>query len=275
VPASEPSTDVDRSPLDPGLVRARLAAAGLADRYDVRQVLRTGSTNADLAAQAPDDPAVTVLTTEEQVAGRGRAGRVWSCPAGAGLMFSVRLTVDGALAGVPADRYGWSGAVLALAIRQALAGLLPVDLKWPNDLLVADRKLGGILAEFTGSAVVVGAGVNVALTTAELPRADATSLALQGISVDRAELLADVLIALDGLLAGWRTDPDGIRDRYRPACGTLGRQVRLELPGDRTVTGTALDVAPDGGLVVRTPDGTRTFGAGDVVHLRAAVGHTP
>jgi BirA family transcriptional regulator, biotin operon repressor / biotin---[acetyl-CoA-carboxylase] ligase len=271
VTAAEP----DRTPLDPAGVRAVLAAAGLADRWSVGQVLRTGSTNADLAAATPGPGPgpgpTTVLTTEEQLAGRGRAGRTWSCPPGAGLMFSVRLRTDAELSGVAADRYGWSGAVLGLAVRAALADRLPVALKWPNDLLVGERKLGGILAEYTGAAVIVGAGLNISLREDELPRADATSLALQGVTVDRAVLLGRILVELGGLLAGWREDAGQIRDRYRTACSTLGRRVRVELPGGRALDGVAVDVADDGALQLETADGRRSFGAGDVVHLRPAV----
>jgi BirA family biotin operon repressor/biotin-[acetyl-CoA-carboxylase] ligase len=266
---TDPDDDVLRSrrPIDPSAVAALLAAPG---SWRISHVLRTGSTNADLAAGG--HPHGTVLTTEEQLAGRGRSGRDWSCPFGAGLMFSVLLR----LPQVPAERRGWTGAVLGLAIVSAMrrVGGVRADLKWPNDVLIDGRKCAGILGEVADGAVVIGAGINVSLRPAELPRADATSMLLAGGAVDREQLLASVLDEFGLLLGRWTAaagdiDTSGLRSDYRNACGTIGARVRLQLPGGGQVGGRAVDVAVDGSLVIADAFGARSsYSAADVVHLR-------
>ena len=147
-------------------------------------------------------------------------------------------------------------------------------LKWPNDVLVGDRKLAGILVERVagpaGPVAVVGVGINVA-DHDELPVPTATSLALEGATLDRTDLLQAVLAGIAGELAGWRSsggDPTGLRASYRAQCGTLGRDVRVELPGGGEVVGRAEDVDDQGRLVVRVAGGgTCALSAGDVVHL--------
>jgi BirA family biotin operon repressor/biotin-[acetyl-CoA-carboxylase] ligase len=146
---------------------------------DVRVVAETGSSNADLLAAAHAGAAEgTVLVADAQTAGRGRLGRRWASPAGAGLTFSVLLRP----AGVPAALLGWLPLLTGVAAVAAVRGVAGVDaaLKWPNDVLAGGAKLGGILAERAGSAVVVGLGINVWQGRADLPAGvDATSLVLE------------------------------------------------------------------------------------------------
>ncbi|MET3804980.1 BirA family biotin operon repressor/biotin-[acetyl-CoA-carboxylase] ligase [Nakamurella sp. UYEF19] len=249
--------------------------------WQVRHVQQTRSTNDDLARGTPESPQPVdgmVLVTEEQTAGRGRSGRDWSCPPGAGLMFSAKV----AMGGIPPQRRAWIGVALGLAVLHGFSRILEVagptaTLKWPNDVLVGGRKCGGILAEAIGESVVVGAGLNISLQEHELPRADATSLVLAGVvEVNRNLLLATVLDHFGELLADWRraggdVGASGLRVAYLRACSTLGSAVRLELPGDTMVTGTAVDVDADGAIVVEALDGSRSrYSAGDVVHLRPA-----
>lgn len=240
--------------------------------------MSTGSTNDDLATALRGrgtGVAGRVLVTEEQTAGRGRSGRQWSCPAGAGLMFSVAVDV----ADIPAGRRAWTGVVLALAVSTAFASVAGVraGLKWPNDVLVEGRKCGGILAESAGGLVLVGAGLNVSLEVGELPRADATSLRLAGAQVDRNVLLAAVLDEFGRLLADWRSaggdvDRSGLRPAYLGACVTIGSRVRLQLPGGTTVEGDAVDVDADGAIVLQSGVDRVRYSAGDVVHLRPVGG---
>lgn len=259
---------------DPAALRAALAGAWA--RVDV--VGRVGSTNAALLASAASGaPDRSVLVAEHQDAGRGRLGRDWVSPPGTGVTVSVLLRPD-----VPPDRYGWLPLLAGLAVRDAVRELVPaqVCLKWPNDLLLGDeqRKAGGILAEATsgpdGTAVVLGIGLNVSGGPGALP-ANATSLRAEGAqAVDRTRVLVAVLTRLAERESAWRAaggDPDAHRLRadYREACGSLGAEVRVELPGGMTATGMAEDVDGDGRLLLLGADGhRRAVAAGDVVHLR-------
>ncbi|MFD8749168.1 biotin--[acetyl-CoA-carboxylase] ligase [Streptomyces sp. NPDC059616] len=274
-------SDLDRPPLNvPALRRGLLRPGGLWTSLDV--VETTGSTNSDLARRAAtglDEGAV--LIAEEQTAGRGRLDRTWTAPARSGLFFSVYLKPGD----VPAERWGWLPLLTGVAAATGLARSAGVDtaLKWPNDLLVtvegAERKAGGILAERAGDGVVVGMGLNVSLRADELPAPTAGSLALAGaVSTDRETLLRGVLRSLEHWYGQWRAaDGDaaasGLQEAYAAGCATLGRTVRAQLPGDRTLTGEAVAIDGDGRLVLSTGDGLQEpVSAGDIVHLRGAGG---
>jgi BirA family transcriptional regulator, biotin operon repressor / biotin---[acetyl-CoA-carboxylase] ligase len=260
------------SSLDPADVARLLGDPG---RWRLEHVPVTGSTNADLAARAAELASGHVLTTDEQVAGRGRAGRAWSSPPRAGLLFSVLLRAPD----VPAARRGWVGLALGVAVVRALrdvAGLPAASLKWPNDVLIGDRKCAGILGEVAGDALILGCGINVLVTADQLPRADATSLKLSGAAMlDRAELLAAILDRFGVLLDAWiaaagDAEVSGLRAAYRACCRTLHSAVRMELPGGRWISGWAEDVDPLGALLVREESGDRrAYSAGDVVHVRS------
>jgi BirA family biotin operon repressor/biotin-[acetyl-CoA-carboxylase] ligase len=151
-------------------------------------------------------------------------------------------------------------------------------LKWPNDVLIADRKLAGILAEQSGDAVVIGIGLNVATRRHSLPTSpagpQATSLLAEGVDVSREPLLTEILRQLERRYAAFREDPDpargGLLAEYRTLCGTLGRSVRVELPGGRALAGVAEDIDPAGRLLVREAAATSPtpVSAGDVIHVR-------
>ncbi|MFF2365464.1 biotin--[acetyl-CoA-carboxylase] ligase [Streptomyces sp. NPDC058122] len=275
-------SDLDRPPLNGAALRRALVRDG-GLWSDVEVVERTGSTNTDLAAVVTGEKGAdegAVLVAEEQNAGRGRLDRRWTAPARSGLFFSVVLKP----AGVPVERWGWLPLLTGVAVATALSRSAGVDtaLKWPNDLLVTvdgeERKAGGILAERAGSdAVVVGIGVNVSLREDELPVPGAGSLVMAGATTtDRDTVLRAVLRSLEQWYVRWRDaggDPvaSGLQETYAAGCATLGRSVRAELPGDRTVVGEAVALDGDGRLVIATADGVREpVGAGDVVHLRPA-----
>src|SRR5215472_16671402 len=168
---------------------------------DVRVVDETGSTNADVLALAQaGEPEGLVLVAETQTAGRGRLGREWISEPGAALTFSFLLRP----APVAQANWGWlpllAGVAVASAIRSVTA--VPAALKWPNDVLVGDRKLGGILAERVRAAVVVGIGLNI---TGGAPVPAATSLQAQGAGpTDRTALLAAILASLEDWYSRWR-----------------------------------------------------------------------
>lgn len=145
--------------------------------HEVRVVSETGSTNADLLAEARSGaPEGLVLVADAQTAGRGRMGRRWISTPGAALTFSVLLRPGG----VPSGRLGWVPLLAGVAVVSALREEAGVEarLKWPNDVLIADAKLAGILAESWAEAIVVGIGINVSQTREELPMETATSLLL-------------------------------------------------------------------------------------------------
>jgi BirA family biotin operon repressor/biotin-[acetyl-CoA-carboxylase] ligase len=275
--------------MDEGMLRAA-ALGGFWTAIDV--VASTGSTNADLLARATREPEARegqVLVAEEQTAGRGRLGRTWTSMPGAALTFSVLLRP----VTVPSGRRGWlplmAGVAVASAVRSVTEGgggagggrAVGAALKWPNDVLVGERKLAGILAEQSpdGSAVVIGIGLNVATPAHALPASPAglpaTSLLVEGASVSREALLLEILRQLERWYVAFRADPDpartGLLDAYRPLCGTLGRMVRVELPVGRVVTGVARDVDPDGRLLVQETAATAVtpVSAGDVIHVRS------
>ncbi|TGA98216.1 biotin--[acetyl-CoA-carboxylase] ligase [Streptomyces sp. MZ04] len=273
-------SDLDRPPLNATALRRALLREGeLWTSLDV--VPATGSTNTDLAARADELPEGAVLVAEEQSSGRGRLDRRWTAPARSGLFFSVLLKPG---ADVPVERWGWLPLLTGVAVATGLSRAAGVDtaLKWPNDLLVTvggeERKAGGILAERAGTAgagVVVGVGINVTLRADELPVPGAGSLALAGAATtDRDPLLRAVLRSLDRWYTDWRDaqgDPaaSGLQETYAAGCATLGRKVRAELPGDRSITGEAVAVDGDGRLVLATGDGVQEpVGAGDIVHVR-------
>ncbi|MFI6205783.1 biotin--[acetyl-CoA-carboxylase] ligase [Streptomyces sp. NPDC051041] len=274
-------SDLDRPPLNAAALRRGLVRAG-GLWSDVEVVQRTGSTNSDLVARAEQGKAAegAVLVAEEQFAGRGRLDRRWTAPARSGLFFSVLLTP----AEVPVARWGWLPLLTGVAVATGLSRAAGVDtaLKWPNDLLVTvggeERKAGGILAERAGEhGVVVGVGINVTLRADELPVPQAGSLALAGaVSTDRDPLLRAVLRSLADWYGRWRAaggDPAacGLQETYAAGCATLGRPVRAQLPGNRSISGEAVAVDGDGRLVLATEDGVQEpVGAGDIVHLRPA-----
>ena len=173
-----------------------------------------------------------------------------------------------------------------MAVAAAVTEVAGVEtrLKWPNDLLTADAKLAGILAEAAGDAVVVGIGLNVSTEPAELshllaptrPGAlPATSLRAAGATaLDRASLLLAILGELEHWYRAWQRaggDPDrsGLRAEYTRLSATIGRTVRAELPGGQALSGPAVGVDSDGRLLVRvSPVSEVAVAAGDVVHLR-------
>ncbi len=208
---------------------------------DVRWFAEVDSTNrlaADLArAGAPDG---VVVGADHQLAGRGRRGRGWESRPGGSLLVSVVLRPVPPLVTLAAG-------VAAAAACEAVG--VDVRLKWPNDVMAADGKLGGILSELVGDAAVVGLGLNLSWAP--------PGAACLGPGAGRDTVLDAWLAALDA--------PGDVLARYRRLCSTLGRRVRVEVPG-ASFEGVATDVDDAGRLVV---DG-RPIAAGDVVHLHPA-----
>ncbi|WP_034275127.1 biotin--[acetyl-CoA-carboxylase] ligase [Haloechinothrix halophila] len=240
-------------------------------------VASTGSTNADLIETARTGAADrTVLIAEEQTAGVGRLARTWVSPAGAGLYLSVLLRP----AEVPPEATGSLAIVAGLALTDLCDDLgVGATLKWPNDVLVGNGKLAGVLAELVPQrAVVLGIGLNITPLGDVEPGPGglaATSLAEHGArTTDRTEIAATLLRAFAERERAWRAahgdlEQAGLLADYRGVCGTLGRTVTVSLPQGETHTGTAVDVDDVGRLTIEDDNGQRTTVlAGDVIHLR-------
>ncbi|WP_309615645.1 biotin--[acetyl-CoA-carboxylase] ligase [Salinibacterium sp.] len=249
---------------------------------------QTGSTNAELVARASGGtlPDFSVLVTTNQTAGRGRLGRVWVAPPGRTLAVSVFL----ATGPVSPDRLGWVPLIAGLAMTRAVSRLVDdheVTLKWPNDVHVDGLKVSGILSELVpGIGVVIGAGLNLTMTADELPTTTSTSLSLIGFGRTSGVMADDATVdaALSGYLvelssmcsafaaAGFDAESTGLRAAVTAACGTIGRNVRVDLPGGNQLFGTATALDEHGRLVVDGTSfaGSRAIAAGDVTHLRHA-----
>jgi BirA family biotin operon repressor/biotin-[acetyl-CoA-carboxylase] ligase len=261
-------TDDARPPLDTARLRRGLTAPWTA----VEVVDATGSTNADLI----DAPAGTVRAAEFQDAGRGRLDRSWTSPPRAGLIFSAVVAPP-----VTPSAWGWLPLLTGVAVCDAVRELtgLAVGLKWPNDVLVDERKLAGILVQASGPRAVIGVGLNVTTTAAELGLDTATSLALAGAGdVDRSQLLAEILVQLGNHYQQWThasgdAAASGLADTYRSRCTTIGRSI-IVTTGAGERPGTAVGVDDRGRLRVRWESADmdelteQAIAAGDIVHVR-------
>ena len=255
-----------------------------------------GSTNIELIQLAQTEPLAdfTVLVTANQVAGRGRSGRVWETPAGTSLAVSVLLRPK---VNSTADlgKLGWLPLMGGLAMSRTVSNLLAdvgsagrsapsVGVKWPNDVLVGEKKITGVLSELVNTnpaeaAVVIGAGINITQTREELPVETATSLALEGALLpadldERLDLvLSSYLKNLKGLYdnfndVGLSAEQSGLRAAVVANCVSLNREVRAILPGDDELVGDAVDIDDTGRIVLQVSGEKRAISAGDIVHLR-------
>jgi BirA family biotin operon repressor/biotin-[acetyl-CoA-carboxylase] ligase len=240
----------------------------MASRFEIRRFATIDSTNTWVMEQARQGAAEgLVAVAEEQTAGRGRLGRTWIAPKGSSLLMSVLLRpVD-----LPPDRLHLATAAVAMSGADAIALLAEVQpsLKWPNDLLIGNRKLAGVLTEVEGEppAVVVGIGINCTWPD-ELPAEIADVAIAANHAAGRPIHTEDVLdVLLETLAArldgGW----DAVAGEYRARCETVGKEVRVEM-ADGPFTGLATSIDDDGALLVSTDAGPRRVIAGDVVHLR-------
>jgi BirA family biotin operon repressor/biotin-[acetyl-CoA-carboxylase] ligase len=257
----------------PSLDPAPLAA--LAPELVVEVLETATSTNAVAGERArAGAPEGLVVVAEHQTAGRGRLDRSWESPARSSVIFSMVLRPV-----VPLADWPWLPLLTGYTVGKALrAEGYDAGVKWPNDVLIGDRKVAGILVERIetpqGPAAVIGVGLNVSLTAEELPVPSGTSLAIaSGVEPDRTALLMTLIRSLREAYDAWQVGGDAatahLRSSYAVACVTVGREVRVELPGGSVLTGRATGVDPGGRLIVVGPGGETAVGAGDVVHVRS------
>ena len=261
--------------LDSARIAASLPGA------DIETVVRTGSTNTDLLGRVRrESPARAILRAAlEQTAGRGRHGRAWHSAPGSALLFSIAVPLT-------ASRAVDAAVSLAcgLAVAEALAPQATVQLKWPNDLFLDGRKLGGVLCELaldgTGKrTLIAGIGVNLWLdpamraTIGQPVAALEEAIDLKDIVEKREELLARIGSAT--LVMAEQFDRHGfapLRARFLARFALLGREVELIEAKRAIAGGVAVDVDDAGRLLLRTDAGTRAFAGGEVSLRIAARG---
>lgn len=259
------------------------SGAGVEERGGRFEYLaEAGSTNDELVRRATGSdaaawPDASVIVTDNQTNGRGRLGRVWVAPAGKCLAISVLLRPSAAA--LPIEKLAWVPLIAGLAMTRAVASVVPeAALKWPNDVLIRGRKVCGILSELLPGldGVVVGAGLNIALRTEELPTETSTSLQLEaspGTEIDADAVLAAYLHELTALYRshiGANGDPvaSGLLAAVTERCETIGRSVRVELPSGERLLGEAVAIDLEGRILVKSNTALTAVAAGDVTHLR-------
>ena len=206
-------------------------------------------------------PEGALVVADHQTAGRGRLGRSWEAPAGTALLFSVLLTP-------PPERHApelslVAGIAVADALEQTLG--LAVQIKWPNDVMLRRQKVAGCLAEARDGAVVLGIGVNVDQTKAQLPPNAGSIRTLTGRSWEREDLLSTLLDDLGSRYSAWRTGGlDAVYDGLGPRDFLRGRQVTVNGTG-----GVATMIDREGRLEIAVGHGeVVTVESGEVVYAR-------
>jgi BirA family transcriptional regulator, biotin operon repressor / biotin---[acetyl-CoA-carboxylase] ligase len=267
-------------PLTRDTIHSTLSTTWLGRRIELFDCLPSTNREAVQLAQA-DVEHGTVVVADSQTAGRGRLSRTWFSPAGANLYCSIILRTI-----LPSDRLmewlSWLPLISALAAAEAIEQVssIHVSVKWPNDLLISERKVAGILCESgtgtrSGPFQVIGIGINVNVDHDDWPpdlRDSATSIwHEQKIIVDRNRLLAQLLLELEQCideLAGHGTSRLALA--YHQRCSTIGHTVKAALANGDTVVGLAEGIGQDGSLRVRPQATQPGSGTPEVVHLRVA-----
>lgn len=267
---------------DRGAFEARLRTR-MAGRHLIARAVVESTNDLAWEAAAQGLPDGTTVVADAQTRGRGRAGRAWNTGQGRGLALSVLLHAGCA---PPAAAGGGRGAIplaAGLALARALERLgVRADLKWPNDLLIGDRKVAGILCEsrrggaggpMGGEAIVIGVGVNVREERSDIPDAlanTATSLAIEGSPASREHVAAEFLNALEPLWSELEEgDASAVLAAWRERASFWGRGVRVRTP-EGVVSGVARGLDAGGGLVIEREGKTVTVLAGDLEFAAAA-----
>lgn len=252
--------------MNPIALDATLINALSAPYWRVSVVDLTGSTQNDLKELLTKKSIKIgeVIATEYQSAGRGRLDRSFEAPNKSGLLFSffispTRKNLD----------WGWIPLIAGYSVLDALRKIdarCKIEIKWPNDLLVAEKKIAGLLCEVFPEGVIVGIGLNVSMKSDELPVANATSLSLENFSqLDRNILLGAILNNFKEHFELWDQGAGSIEELYCSASATLGKNVRIQYPDGRNEESIATGISDRGALIISS--GAHVH-AGDVIHLR-------
>lgn len=246
--------------IDEHEILARLINSRIGQRLEY--FTSTASTNADAFRLAESGAAEgTVVLADAQSGGKGRRGRVWSSPAGVNLYCSVVLRP--AIMPYEAPQLTFLSAVAVARAIELTTQLVP-EIKWPNDLLVAGKKVAGLLNEMSAETdginfVILGIGVNLNMTKDQFPgdlRHPATSLFLEsGIRVDRSRFISTMLNELDLLYSGFLAHGFGpVRDEWQQRCNANGRQVMVSDSGTECTGGRFTGIDEDGAMLLRSDD---------------------
>lgn len=258
-------TDTDS--LNPQRITDLLMARGSA--WCELEIMPTvDSTNAEvsrrLSSQITQITPVIVIA-EEQTQGRGRLDRTWSTPKGTGIALSFGLSAN-QVSGEPSSL----PLRIGLAASRALAQVgVTISLKWPNDLVFAAddgaiRKCGGILVQQQAGNYVVGIGINVRETADQLPTPIATSLLLEGHSVSRNDLIANLIYAVESELAS----ADDWLSEYADKCISINQEVLVSQLAGPDLAGRVNGVLENGALLLVTDSGEVEVTVGDVQHAK-------
>jgi BirA family biotin operon repressor/biotin-[acetyl-CoA-carboxylase] ligase len=205
-----------------------------------------------------------VFVTEFQSAGRGRLDRTFEATESSALLFSLYLEPK-------PDKLEWSAIPLLTGLSlvnalKSLDGKVATSLKWPNDLLIGDKKVAGILVEARDSGVVVGIGLNVDMNKSELPVPAATSLAIENFAeLNRNVILPEILKNFALTIELWESGSSIAMEQYRQVSSTLGKEVEVHLPSGEILNSRAMGINERGELQLAS--GARV-NVGDVIHLR-------
>lgn len=261
---SPDSPDETARPLDVAALEVALAPLMLGHPLIYHPAIESTNTAAMMLARQGATEG-TLITTDEQTAGRGRLGRVWVALPNDQLALSLVLHPT-----FPPHLLVMASALAVVEAIKAVTGLRP-DIKWPNDVLIDSRKVCGILIETSEAVAVLGIGLNVngSLRGNLELAARATTLAdALGHPIAREQLLVELVRRLDGLYLALKTGGEQarlqLRESWRARLVTLGQHVIIQHVG-RSITGTAIDVDESGALILAADDGTRqTITWGDV-----------
>ncbi|MGQ0667974.1 MAG: biotin--[acetyl-CoA-carboxylase] ligase [Nitrospiraceae bacterium] len=267
------------APLNLEDIRRALATRTIGHHLYLHQ--EVSSTNAEALSLAQAGVAHgTVVVAESQTSGRGRHARAWFSPPGTNVYCSI-IVRDIGPHSLPAEWLSWIPLISALAAVQAVDSMVavPLSLKWPNDLLLHERKVGGILCESSLASadnpiVVIGIGLNVNVPRASFPEAlqpiAASLIEVTHQPIDRNRLIAQLLLDLEQQLDELRSHgPPRSRQAYTARCTTLGRSVRVILGDGHELIGRAESIAIDGALQVR-PSSPSSDSQSPLIDVRAA-----
>jgi BirA family transcriptional regulator, biotin operon repressor / biotin---[acetyl-CoA-carboxylase] ligase len=265
-------------------IRSTLATKVLGRRIELFEQISSTNQEAINLGQSGVEHG-TVVIADRQTAGRGRLARTWFSPGSMNVYCSLVLRAN-----LPANRLmewlSWLPLITALSAAEAIESVTsaPVSLKWPNDLLMSGRKVGGVLCENvqaspSGPFQVIGIGINVNMKPEDFPaelRASATSVWNETHTiVDRNRLIAQLLLEMEQCieeLAGH--GPQQLALAYQRRCSTVGQKVLASLADGSELTGYAESISKDGSLRIATRSGTLRdtiveLRAADIVHLRS------